>query len=158
MAFLIFLDIRYFNSYSYLIYKIRYGKKANHKNFRISIILELIKEALLKDQLTKEIRSQTKGKKAQKFTEKTHYITKNFELLPDRFAETKHLPIYNQNNLSCEYCKIINKLENNIAKKNSAKTHFSCEFCKVRLYINNTRNCYYLFHTKTDEELNSMRK
>jgi hypothetical protein len=141
---------------SYLIYKIRYGKKANHKNFRLSIVLDLIKEAI-KNQSAKETRSKGKGKKVQNLAEKS-YITKNFELLPDRLAEAKHLPVYNNNNLSCEYCKILNKLKGQAAKKSPSKTHFSCSFCNVRLCINNTRNCYHLFHTITDNELNNMKE
>ncbi|RGB34453.1 hypothetical protein C1646_760525 [Rhizophagus diaphanus] len=39
---------------SYLIHKIRHKKKANHKNFRVSIILDLIKEALIDQQTIKE--------------------------------------------------------------------------------------------------------
>jgi hypothetical protein len=138
---------------SYLIYKIKHEKKVSHKEFRIKILWSLIKTAL-EPQPTKETRG-SKGKQ-KTLTKKQSYVTKNFDLPPGRLIEAKHLPIYNKRHLSCEYCKIINKLQLQSAKKNPYQSHYSCSFCKVRLCINNNRNCFLLFHTVKDIELENM--
>jgi len=139
---------------SYLIYKIKHEKKVSHKEFRIKILCNLIKTAFEQPQSTRETCSSKE--KQQKFSKKQNYITKNYDLPLGRLIEAKHLPIYNKRNLSCEYCKILNKIQSQPAKRSPNQSHYSCSFCNVRLCINNARNCFFLFHTIDDIELESI--
>jgi hypothetical protein len=145
------LDVSIVNSF--LIYKIKHGKKnASHKKFRMDILWELIKEAI---QLKK---SKFKGKKKVKVKEqesfwkkKSSYLTKNFKLSVDRLFENKHLPTYTNQRKSCTWCREIYHKKHNQASKSPVKTNIYCSFCDVFLCCNSSRNCFFDYHTKESD-------
>lgn len=124
-------------------------RKVKHKEFRLLLAAELMKDSLADNPTThrRRIDPSLSPERQQVF-----YVKRSDNLIHERFSQQMpHLPMYHANRKRCYLCRYLIQCNEDSGKKSescSAQTYISCSFCNVPLCLTASRNCFYNYHTK----------
>ena len=118
----------------------------DHKNFRLQLVNNLIKDATSDPLKRKTWSSEDQSLIEEKTNVKKYRVTNSFELPVDRFVGNEHFPEHKEKRDAYLWCRYKSR-DNEKASKNPPQSQLWCSGCGIALCCNKQRSCFKKFHT-----------